>query len=42
MELALTGRFVDAEFLHRWGVVNQLAEQGERSTAPSNSPSRCW
>ncbi|HEX4356911.1 MAG TPA: crotonase/enoyl-CoA hydratase family protein [Pseudonocardia sp.] len=29
MELALTGRFVDAEFLHRWGVVNQLAEQGE-------------
>ena len=29
MELALTGRFVDAEFLHRWGVVNQLTGAGE-------------
>jgi enoyl-CoA hydratase len=29
MELALTGEFRDAEFMHRWGVVNRVVEAGE-------------
>ena len=29
MELALTGEFRDAEFMHRWGVVNRVVETGQ-------------
>jgi enoyl-CoA hydratase len=29
MELALTGEFRDADFMHRWGVVNRVVEAGE-------------
>jgi enoyl-CoA hydratase len=29
MELALTGEFRDAEFFHRWGVVNRIVPPGE-------------
>ncbi|MBV8684352.1 MAG: crotonase/enoyl-CoA hydratase family protein [Caulobacteraceae bacterium] len=29
MELALTGEFRDAAFMHRWGVVNRVVETGE-------------
>jgi enoyl-CoA hydratase len=29
MELALTGAFKDAEFMHRWGLVNRVVETGQ-------------
>ena len=33
MELALTGEFRDAEFFHRYGVVNRVVEEGEALSA---------
>lgn len=32
MELALTGEFRDADFFHRFGIVNRLTEQGQALT----------